>query len=163
MLGERDAPHANVVNYLGFLPTGVATLIFVAAVGPSLPGGRRNVIGRLCFSCVGVAYIAAAVFPCDPDCPAIGSITQRLHSMFGVGEYVGASVGLTLLASAFRRDPQWRRYATVTIICAPLTVAGFVCMVTPALAPWRGLSQRIAEAAIFWWIATAAFRAGRRR
>jgi hypothetical membrane protein len=163
MLGERGAPHAAWVNCVGFVPTGIATLIFTVAVGPRLPAARANLPGRMCFALVGVAYIAAAVFPCDPGCPATGSITQCVHSLFGVGEYVGASVGLAILAATFRRDRRWRRMAALTTLSAVGTAAGFGMMVTPTLAPWRGLTQRIAEGSIFLWIATAAFRAGRRR
>lgn len=85
--------------------------------------------------------------------PRLGSRSQSVHSFFGFLEYAGAVPGLLLLASAFRTSPDWRRLAAPSILAAAGVAAGFLAMLTPGFAPVRGLSQRIAEASIFGWIA----------
>jgi hypothetical protein len=62
-------------------------------------------------------------------------------------------VGLMLLAAAFRRDSTWRRTAALTAAAAILVGIGFLGMLRPEQRAWRGLNQRIADGAIFAWIA----------
>jgi hypothetical protein len=102
---------------------------------------------------VGVSYLVAAVFPCDAGCPGSGSLSQSVHNAFGFLEYVGALVGLVLLGSAFRASAVWRALSPVCLGCAVVLGVGFVAMLIPPLESVRGLSQRIAEAAIFVWLA----------
>jgi hypothetical protein len=163
VLGSRSAPHADAVNYLGFLPIGVATLVFLVAIGPSLPALPRARRARWFLAAFAIGYIGTAFLPCDPGCPALGSISQCLHSLLAVCGYTGAIVGLAMLATTFRRDEHWRGLGAFTWACALAVAAGFVLMLLPAMAPWRGLTQRIAEGAVFAWVVTAAYRAGRRR
>jgi hypothetical protein len=161
VLGARNAPHGDLANYLGFLPTGLATLIFIAALGPALPAATRARRARWFLAAFAAGYIGTAFLPCDPGCPAFGSISQCLHSLLAVCGYTGATVGLLMLASAFARDERWRSLATFTRMCAALIALGFALMLLPQFAPWRGLTQRVAETAMFGWIATVAIRAGR--
>ena len=162
VLGSRGAPHADLVNYLGFLPTGLATLVFIFAVGPGLPGSPRVRRARFFLAAFAIGYIGTAFLPCDPGCPALGSISQCLHSLLAVCGYTGAIIGLALLGTSFRRDEHWRNVAMFTWLCAVAVAVGFGLMLLPALAPWRGLTQRVAEGAVFAWVVTVAFRAGRR-
>jgi hypothetical protein len=163
VLGARGAPHADLVNYVGFLPTGVATMLFIIALGPALPRTAQVRRAQWFLAVFAGGYIGTAFLPCDPGCPAFGSISQCLHSLLAVCGYTGAIVGLSMLASAFRGDERWRNLVPFTWLCAATVAIGFVLMLLPQFAPWRGLTQRVAEAAMFGWIVTAAFRAGRRR
>jgi hypothetical protein len=155
-LGAAGAAHAALVSKLGFAPIGVLVLAFLALAAPRLPAGRRTAAGLVAFSAVGAAYLAAAAFPCDAGCPAAGSLSQSIHNAFGFLEYAGGVAGLLLLGAAFRGSARWRPVAPVCAACALLAAAGLVAMLVPSLAPSRGLSQRLAEAAVFGWIATVA-------
>jgi uncharacterized protein (DUF952 family) len=147
-LGELGAPHAAAVNGLGFLPAGALVLAFCALAGARSEGVRAR-LGWLCVSGIGWAYAAAAFFPCDPGCPSDGPLRQQLHSAGALAAYVGAPIGFLLLRDAVR--PR-----ALSPICAALVLLGFLAMLTPALAPQRGLAQRAAEAALFAWIVAAA-------
>ena len=103
--------------------------------------------GLACLGAAGVAYLVSAVFPCDPGCPSTGSLTQAVHNAFGLLEYAGAVAGFGLLARALR--------SPACALAALLVAAGWAGMLLPSLAPFRGASQRVAEGAIFLWIAYA--------
>ena len=156
-LGESGAAHGGWVSVAGFAPVGVLVLGFLALAAPSLPGGRWRNAALGCLSFVGIAYLVASVARCDPGCSG-ASVSQSVHSLFGLFEYVGALVGLRLLFYPFRRSEEWRGMASASMLAAVVVAAGFLGMLTPSLAEWRGVSQRIAEAGIFGWIAVVSLR-----
>lgn len=153
-LGEVGAPNGALVSALGFAPTGIAVLLFLALAAPSLPRARGTALGLACFAGAGVAYFVSALAPCDAGCPSAGAITTRqaIHNAFGVYEYAGAFAGLLLLGAAFRRSKTWRGSARVSFFCAGLVGAGFAVMAMPSLATVRGVAQRVAELGVFLWI-----------
>lgn len=154
-LGAADAAHPGLVAAAGFAPLGVLVLAFLACASTVLPRSRRTRAGLLLLAAVGVAYLVSAIFPCDAGCPASGSWSQAIHNLFGLLEYAGAIAGLLLLGAALGRSPHQRRLALAGFVAAALVAAGFLAMLLPGLGAARGLAQRVAEAAIFAWIAYA--------
>ena len=157
-LGARGEPLGSVVSIAGFGVTGLLVFAFLALARPELPAGALATVGVVCFAGVGVAYVVAAVFRCDPGCPSEGSLSQSIHSASGLFEYLGALIGLLFLAAAFWRAPGWRGAALPSVLAALLVGIGFLGMLQPSLQSWRGLSQRIADGAIFVWIAWLSLR-----
>ena len=156
-LGAQGAAHGAVVSVAGFGTIGVLVLAFLVLAHRAFPATRRTTAGIFGVALVGVAYLIAAVFRCDAGCPAEGSLSQLLHNGFGLLEYVGAVVGFALLASAFSVSARWRPFSRLSAGCALVVAVALVAMLTPALAPERGISQRVAEVAIFGWIAVVAW------
>lgn len=158
-LGATGARNSRLVGLLGFAPTGLFVLLFLAAA--PFPKSRSSRMGALALSAVGVAYVVSAFAPCDPGCPAAGSWSQSVHNFFGAGEYVGASTGLMLMAAAFRDDARWQSRRRLSLVCAGLVLVGFAAMLVPWLASYRGAAQRLADAAIFLWIGVSALHVAR--
>jgi Protein of unknown function (DUF998) len=158
-LGERGAPHAAWVNLGGFLPIGALTVLFAGLAAVAADRWRARV-GLLSFSGVGLAYVVAAFFPCDPGCPSPGSATQQIHSSGALGEYLGGGIGLWLARDArvlgAPLAPRW-----LPPVAASVALLAFLGMLTPALVPLRGLVQRSAELALFGWLAVAGSNAWR--
>ncbi len=152
-LGARGAAHGDLVSLAGFGPVGFFELGFLWLLRGVLPRSRRVSTALACLGAIGVAYVASAVFPCDPGCPTEGSTSQAIHSFFGLLGYLGASTGLVLLAIALRAAPEWRRLSFVSVAGAAIVALGFAGMLIPALDPVRGVSQRVSELAVFGWIA----------
>jgi hypothetical protein len=148
-LGESGAPHAAWVSNAGFAPIGVLVLLFAALAARVLPASRWKLPGLGWLGTVGAAYLAAGLAPCDPGCPASGSLSQAVHNAFGLLEYAGASAGLLLLGESFRGAPGWAALAPVCAGAAVVVALGFAAMLTPSLESIRGLSQRLAEAGLF--------------
>jgi hypothetical protein len=154
-LGASGAAHGALVSWLGFAPIGAFVLGFLALAAGVLPGSRLATAGFGCLAAVGAAYLASAAFPCDPGCPSTGSLSQSVHNLFGLLEYLGAVSGVLLLFAAFRRARGLRVLARGSAAAALLVALGFAGILIPGLEPVRGISQRIAEGAIFLWIALA--------
>lgn len=149
-LGERGAPYASWVNWAGFLPTGLLVLLFLHAAKGRIPSSGRSL---LLFSAVGWGYVIAAFFPCDPGCPYWDSTPQLVHNLSAIIGYPATSVGLALMAVAFRTSRHWKKWWVLTMVCSILVAVGFAVMLVSGGELWRGLTQRIAETAIFGWIA----------
>jgi hypothetical protein len=152
-LGAEGASHAAWVSLGGFAPTGALVLGFLAFASGSLPGGLTRWAGLLAFAGVGACYLIAAFFPCDAGCPAQGSTSQQIHNASALLLYAGAPAGMLLLCAAFRGAPRWRPLVPASAACAAVAFAGFLALLAPPLDGLRGLSQRVAEGAIFFWIA----------
>jgi hypothetical protein len=152
-LGADGAAHGALVSWAGFAPIGALVFGFLALALGGLPRGATAVAGVLALSLFGAAYFFAAFFPCDAGCPATGSLAQSVHNALGFFGYAGATAGLVLLAAAFRRPARWRALFPFTAACAAVVAAAFAAMLSPELAGVRGLSQRVAEIAVFAWIA----------
>jgi presenilin-like A22 family membrane protease len=86
-------------------------------------------------------------------CPSAGSLSQSIHSASGLFEYLGGLIGLLLLAAAFWSESRWRGSAVLSAVAATLVGIGFLGMLQPSQQESRGLYQRIADGAIFAWIA----------
>ena len=151
-LGAQGAANGALVSLAGFGSIGALVLAFLALAYGSFPPARRTV-ATLGLAMVGAGYLISAVFRCDAGCPSTGSASQVLHNAFGLLEYLGAMVGFALLRMPFRESTRWRALAPVCTVAAVVVGVAFVAMLTPALTPVRGVSQRVAEIAIFGWIA----------
>ena len=117
-LGARGAPNATLVAAAGFAPIGALVFAFLWLASGAFPPSLRRTAGVLCLAAVGAAYLAAAVFPCDPGCPASGSFSQSVHNAFGLLEYLGAVGGLLLLGAELRGSAAGRVLAATGAVCA---------------------------------------------
>lgn len=143
-LGAAGAPDAAAVN-TSFALAGVLFVAACAALAPGRPAWR---VGLGLLSAAGWSYLAAAVVPCDPGCPAQGSAQQALHNGAGALGYVLAGIGLLLVARPLSRD---RRpvLAALVRVGGAIAIAGLVAMGTPELEAERGALQRIVELGLF--------------
>jgi len=141
-------PHGGLVSYAGFLPIGLLVGVCLAAAGAraGVTGSER--IGLFLLMSVALAYVGAAFARCDLGCPALGSERQQIHNLLGVVEYVGGSAGLMLVSRGLPKAVPLASRG-VLALAGIVTLVAFVFVASPDLAPWRGLSQRVAEAALF--------------
>lgn len=133
-LGETGAHDARLVNYFIFLPVGLILLGIPAMhfLQESAQGYNSPLIGLT--GCVGVGYVLAAFFPCDPGSPATGTSRQTVHTLGGFVEYAGGAYFLSQAGENFK-------YAGIVVMgCAVLISFN---------TPWRGAIQRVAEILLF--------------
>ena len=125
-----------MVNYGLFLPVGV--LLFIIA----FLNFSNSVLLGLSF-CLGIGYVVAAFFPCDPGSPYTGSGRQHIHNLGGFIEYAG---GLIFLMRASEQK--------LSFFNIDYKLMGFlviVCIIITSIPknPYRGLAQRVAELILF--------------
>jgi hypothetical membrane protein len=158
-LGALGAPNGALVSYGGFLPVGLALMVFAALSAIDEPRSGSRWAGFAALGFFGSSYVVAALFPCDPGCPLNnGTLFQQIHAGFGVASYAAAATGLMLLSVAARRWPAGAWLSPLATVCGLLSIAAFFAMD----GPFRGVAQRLVEGALGVWIVAYAITLRRR-
>jgi len=148
-LGETGAPDAKKVAMFAFAPAGHAMWLFVAALAfavPELAGGP----GLWLFALLGVAYVGAAMFPCDPDAPLWGTWRNNVHNLLAGCGYLGALAGMIELGKAMETVPALHALASISKAGGQAALFGVFLLSFPS--PVRGLIQRLVEAVFYAWM-----------
>ena len=140
-------PWAGTLTYAGFVATAALLSGFLVSAAPLTQVSGISRLGFWLLWSVPASYLLAAIAPCDAGCPIEGSTSQLLHNAFGIIVYfgMGISIALVSLASGFNSFKLRRTFMLLTGIAFPVV---FAIMVQPDLAPWRGLLQRLLDAAL---------------
>lgn len=154
-LGARGARHEDLMSLAGFLPAGLLLLAFAIFAARAAPGGAGTKLGFAGLWFYALGYVAAAFYRCDPGCDMIDpSTSQVVHTAIGGLGYVAGAASIILLGVASRRWPG-------AGVLSPLGIAGGIVALgaLPLMAPewaYKGLAQRVVEAAVLSWIVACA-------
>jgi uncharacterized membrane protein YhaH (DUF805 family) len=158
-LGASGAPHAALVNYLGFLPSGVLLASFAVLSWRALPRSTAATLGMVGLVLYSVGYLGAVAFPCDFGCrPDEPSASQALHNLFGLAGYLFAPATLFALGLAARRWRDGARLSWLGRIAAVPALVGLLALESEH----GGAAQRLLEACVLAWVAACALYLWRR-
>lgn len=162
-LGASQAPYAPLMNFLGFVPSGLLLVAFAVALSRTLPRTWPAVAATFLLAVFGTGVSAAGIASCDPGCPqAGGSLENAIHNLLGPISFMSMIAGVLLLAVALRRLPGWRPIALYSVATAVL--AGFFLSRMVASLEARdltGLWQRLMLATLFLWCIVLGWRVHR--
>jgi hypothetical membrane protein len=155
VLAARESPYRTFMTWFGMFPTGALTIFFAVAVI------RRGISSWAAIGCgvllmlLGLGRFSAGLFPCDPGCATVDTVSARLHLMAATVAMAGGS--LSPLVMAF--DPWWRRqeglfYASLGLGLGALATAAVFRLSAgvPSLNPFLGLFQRLTVGMNFAWM-----------
>ena len=143
------------IGIFGFLAVGILGFALLWAAAPIAPAAGISRFGYWLLIAEPVAWIGSALAPCDPGCPATGSLSQDIHNLLGGTTYLVTTLELVLLALNPGLPPKTRN-GWLTLAAVWLTL--FALMLSSDWAEWRGLLQRIAEVLIYGSLCVAAWR-----
>lgn len=156
-LGAVGAPHAAIMNVLGFGGLGLATAAFAVLVSARVAPGRWRTAVMVALVAASAGLLLVAVFPCDAGCVDV-TPSGRIHGTVSAMAAIGLPVAVALSAGALRHDA---RFGTSWLVAA--TVIGIVSLAAGPLiasdgvaAP--GLLQRAAMWIPITWMAATAWR-----
>lgn len=159
-LGATDSPHPGLMNYAGFVPTGVLLSAFGVALGAALPLDRFRPVVSLLVTVFGAGLAACGVATCDAGCPYEGGTTMNaIHNGVAITALLSATVAAGIVGVRYRRLPAWRslsRYSLVTSVLATvcLLVIGSLLESRVLIGVW----QRLLLATLLIWCAVVAVR-----
>ncbi len=148
-LGETGSPWSLYVSWGCFAPVGLGLLLIAfLLVTASTPSPLAEPLALLS-AAVGVGYLGAAFFPCDPGSPLTGSWRQQLHNLAGGVEYWGGAFALFVASQSLRATEQSAFLQQVLFGSAIIvgTVAVFISV--SITFPVRGAIQRVGELTLF--------------
>ncbi|MFP2927695.1 DUF998 domain-containing protein [Pyxidicoccus sp. 3LG] len=149
-LGETGAPDARRVAWLAFAPAGVSVWLFAALLRAQVSAPGEVPTGVVLLSLLGVSYVGAAVFPCDPGAPFWGTWRNQAHNLVAAVGYFGAGAGLIELGRTFEDVASLSPLAGVTATLGKGVLLGVFALSFES--PVRGLVQRLVEALVFGWM-----------
>lgn len=153
-LGAVGTSTHTLATYFGFLPVALACLVILKFLWQILP--RSSLVKTaliLIGICIPVGYLGAVLFPCDYGCPVEGSARQAMHNLFGLFAYPAGGLGLILLGTTLSH----RILKFMSIFAGCAMALGFVMMLSPDQANWRGAWQRLGDYSAFITLAALVF------
>jgi hypothetical membrane protein len=154
-LGAAGAPNAALVNWYGFLPTGIVQCGFALFAWLALPRSSFTTLGLLGIFFFAIGYVGAAFFPCDAGCrPEDPSFSQTMHNLTGLLGYLGAPLFMAILAFASSRWPNGSWLAVIAGVGALGSAYGLSGLFDEA-SGLAGQAQRILEFSVLAWILAA--------
>lgn len=150
-LGASQSAYEYPVRFMGFLPAGIALLLFCWFAHIALPKSRLTTAALVALAVYAFGYVAAALSPCDLGCrPQHPSASQIIHNVVGGLGYLLAPGFLLALAIRSRSWPTSAMLPIVGFTAAAVSLLGLLSL-SPS-SPYVGLSQRAIEASVLSWV-----------
>jgi hypothetical membrane protein len=151
-LGATGTPYADLMNFVGFIPTGLMMALFGISLF-RLPKHLMKGIGASLIILFGVGVVIAGSFSCDPGCPQEGgSFENSIHDGISGPAFLSATTGILLIGISFRSSPFWKALWVYSLVSALLAYS-FIFLLINSLDSriYTGLWQRLLIATIFLW------------
>jgi hypothetical membrane protein len=159
-LGESGGPHASLMNFLGFIPSGLLLAGFGVSLAFLRPSTAFSLAAATLIAIFGLGITAAGAYSCDPGCPREGiSFEATVHRVVSVIAFIAGIVGTALWAYRFRGLPAWRslrHYSAVTSAAALVLL--LVLNASVESRAYSGLWQRLFLATLYVWCAVVGLR-----
>jgi hypothetical protein len=162
--GLGVGPNALLFNAVGFVLSGLTTLVGVVAVFQTTQASGRAALRAVCTMLLALSPLGMAL---------AGVFTLKssvmLHSVAALVGFLVAIVGFVAAGFYFRQTPRWRRFGNWLLVAAPLSVALMVAyflsfnIVTVAAGNGvAGLTERIFVLEVHAWYVAMGWLAWRR-
>ena len=153
-LGATGTPHAQLMNFAGFIPAGAMAVCFGITLFFVLPKRILTRIGAALFTMFGLGVIVQGLFSCDPGCPIKGSMEHTVHDQVAGPTFLCAIIGALLLGISFRKFSEWRKLWIFTVLSAAVSLCFLVgVIITFETRTLTGLWQRLLVLTLFAWMA----------
>jgi hypothetical protein len=159
-LAATGTSNADLMNYAGFIPSGLMVTAFGVSLLLLLPKSVLGRMGSVLISLFGVGVVLAGSFSCDVGCPPEnGSIDNLIHNAVSGPAFLSAIIGIFLLSVKFRRLVFWKRIWVYSLISAIAATVFMILLIISLESPTgKGLWQRLLLATIFLWLAITAVK-----
>ncbi len=160
-LGATTTTYADLMNYAGFLPTGLLLVAFSVALAYLLPRDRVTRLGVILVGISGAGVSLSGIFSCDAGCPQTGGTVENLvHNAIGPITFASLSIGAGVLGFRFRRSPVWRSLSVYSVLSGAAGL-GLLAVLAGSIESREltGLWQRLLLAVLFLWCAVVSVRA----
>jgi hypothetical membrane protein len=154
-LGAHGAPFSTILNYAGLVPAGILTLVFALAMFRRIKDGLALYISCGLVALAGLGRFFAGIFPCDPGCFPIITITGRLHAVFGLIALFAGSVAPLVMAFGIKRRHS-QAFFNLSLVLGFASLMLFIVLVSRMWMPYFGGVQRLLLILTYTWIIAVA-------
>ena len=158
-LGARGAPSNALLNFGGLVPTGILTLAFSLAMFRRLKKGPALYISSGLVALVGIGRFFAGIFPCDPGCFTIITISGWVHALSGVIAMFAGSAAPLVMAFGLSRQ-QSKGLFHLSLVLGLVALILFIALVSQLWLSYFGAIQRLLLVLTYSWIIVVALNIG---
>nr|WP_294933879.1 DUF998 domain-containing protein [uncultured Flavobacterium sp.] len=156
-----DAPNADMLRFIGYIPSGILFMLFAFFAIKETPKSVFAAIGFIGFGLgYGLGTVICGFFTCDVGCnPEFinPSLSQIIHNLVGFLTYLVVPITMFMIALSARKWKNGIKFSNISLVLSFLSFC-FVGLLNAELtSPYRGLIQRIIEGSILLWVAICAF------
>ena len=162
-LGANGTAYAALMNYAGFVPTGIFFVSFAIALGVTVAPSRLGLLSALLLALFGTGVITAGIMSCDAGCPIRGASTEAvIHDRVSVLSFLAAIVAAGLLGFFARGRAEWGRL-WIYCFASSATALLFLGLMGRSLesGALTGLWQRLLLMVLFSWCAVVGLHVSR--
>ena len=159
-LGATGTTNDRLMNFAGFIPTGIFLISFGMSLILWLPKSFSSRIGSTLIIIFGIGVIIAGIFSCDPGCPRTGSLENQIHDKVSGLIFLMAIIGILLVGISFDNLPPfkraWANYSFLTVILSMVFLVALANSIESYT--FTGLWQRLLLTTIFLWCSLVGIR-----
>lgn len=156
-----DAPNADSLRYIGYIPSGIFFFLFSIFAIVETPKSIQRAIGFLGIGFgYGLGTVICGFFTCDAGCnPEFinPTLSQLIHNLMGFITYCIVPVSILLIAMASRKWKNSTSFSNISFVLAVISFCFVVLLNVNLHSPYKGLIQRIIEGSILIWITVCSF------
>jgi hypothetical membrane protein len=162
-LGENGGSRSWLMNFAGFIPTGLLFAAFGVSLSHLMPRTATSLVASLLIVVYGLGIVGAGVYACDPGCPNHHLSTEAtLHRVVSITAFIAAILGIALWAYCFRARADWRALWRFSAITSALALVLLLLMgAAQDTRTLVGVWQRLFIATLDAWCAIVGYRAYR--
>jgi len=152
-LGATGVVTAPLMNYLGFVPSGLMIALFGLGLRTHLPRSRINTLLCALVCAFGFGVSVEGLISCDLGCPQdAGTIENVIHNALAPMILLSLIVAITSFGFRWRRDSSLLKLSTYSLVTGLLALASLGALAsTLGSREFTGLWQRILLLLLFSW------------
>ena len=159
-LGATGTPNAELMNWIGFIPSGILLATFGLSLTLLLPKQFFARTASVLIILFGVGVTVVGFISCDEGCPRDGSLENNIHDQISGPIFLCAILGCLTLGFVFKRLTDWRRLWLYSICSAILSFCFLIALINSLDSnSFTGIWQRLLLLTLFLWFGTVGLHA----
>jgi len=158
-LGATGTPHAYLLNWMGFIPSGLMLAAFGWSLLSLLPKKIPARLGSVFVIIFGLGMTTVGFFSCDEGCPREGSLENNIHDSISGPIFICGILGVLFLGFAFRRLAYMKPLWLYSVISAGLSIVFLLSLINSFdSGRFTGTWQRLLILTLFLWFGIVGWR-----
>lgn len=151
-LGATGTDNASLMNFAGFIPSGIMIALFGLSLASLLPKSFLARAGSVLLILFGMGMVVVGFFSCDPGCPREGSLENNIHDQISGPVFLSATIGISALGIAFKNLTAYRSLWIYSVVSSLLSLCFIIALINSLETyTFTGLWQRLLLLTLFLW------------
>lgn len=158
-LGASSTPNAQLMNNVGFIPSGLLIAVFGVSLLMLLPKRKLALFGSVMIICFGTGILVSGFITCDAGCPVFGSTENFVHNGISTLAFLMAILGVGVLGFSFKTNSSFHLFWKYSVVSSIFSFVFLLAMFASLQSrTYTGLFQRLLLFTLFLWCVVVAIQ-----